>query len=60
MDKKSFAVFLGEVEPYLSVLAPGLVARPLLKCAASFRDKAVETSDVTAYEVAHGNLLTGT
>ena len=29
VDKKSFAEFLGEVETYLSVLAPGLLARPL-------------------------------
>ena len=34
VDKKSFAEFLGEVETYLSVLAPGLLARPLLEWAA--------------------------
>ena len=45
VDKKSFAEFLGEVETYLSVLAPGLLARPLLERAAAFRDQ----------EAAHGN-----
>ena len=38
VDKKSFAEFLVEVETYLSVLAPGLLARPLLEGAAAFRD----------------------
>ena len=55
VDKKSFAEFLGEVETYLSVLAPGLLARPLLEWAAAFRDQAIVMSDVEAYEVAHGN-----
>ena len=49
------AEFLGEVETYLSVLAPGLLARPLLEWAAAFRDQAIVASDVEAYEVAHGN-----
>ena len=31
VDKKRFAEFLGEVETYLSFLAPGLLARPLLE-----------------------------
>ena len=57
MDKKSFAEFLGEVETYLSVLAPGLLARPLLEWAAAFRDQAIVMSDVEAYEAAHGNLF---
>ena len=48
---------LGEVDTYLCVLAPGLVARPLLEWAAAFRDWAMETSDVTANEVAHGHLF---
>ena len=52
MDNKSFAEFLGEVETYLSVLAPGLLARPMLELAAALRDQAVVTSDVEAYEVA--------
>ena len=55
LDKKSFAEFVGEVETYLSVLAPGLSARPLLEWAAAFRDQAIVTSDVEAYEIAHGN-----
>ena len=55
MDKKSFAKFLGEVETYLSVLAPGLLARPLLEWAAAFRDQPIVLSDVEAYEAAHGN-----
>ena len=46
VDKKGFAEFLGEVETYLSVLAPGLLARPLL---AAFRDQAI------GYEAAHGD-----
>ena len=50
MDKKSFAEFLREVQTNL-VLAPGLSARPLLGWAAPFRDQAVVTSDVEAYEV---------
>ena len=57
VDKKSFAEFLGEVETYLSVLAPGLLARPLLECTAAFRDQLIVTSDVEAYEAAHGNPL---
>ena len=40
---------------YLSVLAPGLPARPLLEWATAFRDQAIVMSDVEAYEVAHGN-----
>ena len=55
MDKKSFAEFLGEVETYLSVLAPGLMARPLLEWAAAFRDQPIVLSDVEAYEAAYGN-----
>ena len=50
VDKKSFAEFLGEVETYLSVLAPGLSARPLLEWAAAFRDWPIVSSDVEAYE----------
>ena len=41
VDKKSFAKFLGEVETYLSVLAPGFLVRPLLEWAAAFRDQAI-------------------
>ena len=37
VDKKSFAEFLGEVETFLSVLAPGMLARLLLEWAAAFR-----------------------
>ena len=48
VDKKSFAEFLGEVETFLSVLAPGLLARLLL-------DQPIVLSDVEAYEAAHGN-----
>ena len=55
MDQKSFTEFLGEVATYLSVLAPGLLARPLLEWTVAFRDQAIETSEVTAYEVDHGN-----
>ena len=55
VDKKTFAEFLGEVETYLSVLAPGLLARPLLEWAAAFRDQPIVLSDVEAYEAAHGN-----
>ena len=33
VDKQSFVEFSGEVETYLSVLAPGLLARPLLEWA---------------------------
>ena len=55
VDKKSFAEFLGEVQTYLSVLAPGLLARPLLEWAAAFRDQAIVMSDVEAYDAAHGN-----
>ena len=55
VDKKSFAEFLGEVETFLSVLAPGLLARPLLEWAAAFRDQPILLSDVEAYEAAHGN-----
>ena len=57
MDKKSFAEFLGEVETYLSELAPGLLARRLLEWAAAFRDQPNMLSDVEAYEAAHGNPL---
>ena len=46
VDKKSFAEFYGEVETYLSVLAPGLLARPLLEWAAAFRDQPIVLSDV--------------
>ena len=53
VDKKSFADFLGEVETYLSVLAPGL-ARPLLERTAAFRDQPIVMSDVEAYEAARG------
>ena len=55
VDKKTFAEFVGEVETYLSVLAPGLLARPLLERAAAFRDQAIVMSDEEAYEVTHGN-----
>ena len=55
VDKKSFAEFLGEVETYLSVLAPALLARPLLEWAAAFRDQPILLSDVEAYEAVHGN-----
>ena len=55
VDKKSFAEFLGEVETCLSVLVPGLLARPLLEWAAAFRDQPIVMSDVEAYEAAHGN-----
>ena len=55
VDKKSFAEFLGEVETFLSVLAPGLLARPLLEWAAALRDQPIVLSDVEAYEAAHGN-----
>ena len=41
VDKKSSAEFLEEVETYLSVLAPGLLARPLLERAAAFRDQSI-------------------
>ena len=44
-----------EVETYLSVLAPGLLARLLLEWAAAFRDQPIVLSDVEAYEAAHGN-----
>ena len=44
-----------EVETYLSVLAPGLLARPLLEWAAAFRDQPIVLSDVEAHEAAHGN-----
>ena len=46
VHKKSFAEFLGEGETYLSVLAPGLLARPLLEWAAAFCDQAIVMSDV--------------
>ena len=46
---------MGEVETYLSVLAPGLLARPLLEWAAAFRDQPIVSNDVEAYEAAHGN-----
>ena len=55
VNEKSFAEFLGEVETYLSVLAPVLFARPLLERAAAFRDQPIVMSDVEAYEAAHGN-----
>ena len=55
VDKKSFAEFLGEVKTCLSVLAPGLLARPLLERAAVFRGQAIVMSDVEAHEVAHEN-----
>ena len=55
MDKKSFGEFLGEVETYLSVLAPRLLARPLLEWAAAFLGQPIVLSDVEAYEAAHGN-----
>ena len=54
MDKKRFAEFLGEVETYLSVLAPGFLSSPLLEWAAALRDQAIVTSGVEAYEAAHG------
>ena len=54
VDKKSLVEFLGVVETYLSVLAPGLLARPLLKWAAAFRDQPIVMSDVETYEAAHG------
>ena len=52
---RSFAEFLGEVETYLSVLAPGLLARPRLEWAAAFRDQVIVMSGVEAYEVVRGN-----
>ena len=55
VDKKSFAEFLGEVETHLSVLAPCLLARPLLEWAAAFHDQPIVMSDVEAYEAARGN-----
>ena len=55
VDKKSFAEFLGEVETFLSVLAPGLLARPLLERGAAFRDQPIVLGDVEVYEAAHGN-----
>ena len=55
VDKKNFAEFLGEVDTYLSVLAPGLLARQLLEWAAAFRDQPIVMGDVEAYEAAHGN-----
>ena len=57
VDKKSFAEFLGDVETFLSVLAPGLLARPLLEWAAAFRDQPIVLSDVEAYEAAYGEAL---
>ena len=53
--QEELAEFLGEVETFLSVLAPGLLARPLLEWAAAFRDQPIVLSDVEAYEAAHGN-----
>ena len=44
-----------EVETFLSVLAPGLLARPLLEWAPAFRDQPIVWSVVEAYEAAHGN-----
>ena len=55
VDKKGFAEFVGEVETYLGVLAPGLLARPPLEWAGAFRDQPIVLSDVEAYEAAHGN-----
>ena len=55
VDKKSFAEFLGEVETHLSVLASGLLARPLLEWVAAFRDQPIEMSDVEGYQAAHGH-----
>ena len=55
VDKKSFAEFLGEVETHLSVLVPGLLARPLLERAAVFRDQPIVMSDVDACEAADRN-----
>ena len=52
VDKKCFAEFLNEVETHMRVLAPGLVARPLLEWAAAFRDQTIEMGDVTPYELA--------
>ena len=37
------------------MLAPGLLARPLLEWAAAFRDQPIVLSDVEAYEAAYGN-----
>ena len=54
-DKKSFEEFLGEVETYLSVLAPGFFAKPPLEWAAAVRGQAIVMSDVEAHEVAPGN-----
>ena len=56
VDKKSFAEFLGEVETYLSVLAPGLLSGPLLDWTAAFRDQPIVLSDVEACVAAHGRL----
>ena len=55
MDKKSFVEFWGEVETCLTVLAPGLLARPLLEWAAAFRDQPIVMSDAEVFEAAHGN-----
>ena len=55
VDKKSLAELLGEVETYLSVLVPGLLARLLLEWVAAFRDQPIVLSGVEAYEAAHGN-----
>ena len=55
VDKKSFAEFLGEVETHLSVLAPGLLAIPLLGWATAFCDQSIVMSDAEEYEAAHGN-----
>ena len=48
VDKKSFAEFLREVETFLSVLAPGLLVRPLLEWAAAFRDQPIVSSEAEA------------
>ena len=55
MEKTTFAEFLGEDEAYLSVLAPDLLARPLLEWAAAFRDQPIVMSDVEACVAAHAN-----
>ena len=60
VDKKSFAEFLGEVETYLSVLAPGLLARPMLEWAAAFRDQAILRVTWKRMRLRVGILPTGT
>ena len=56
-DKTRVASFLREVGTFLTVLAPFLVARPLLEWAAAFRDKAVVEDDVPVFETTHTNPL---